>query len=210
MGQQGRAKKMWSRYDRPMGSGREIEILERIANLLRAETRLAAQQSGLQPVQLEILDYLDRCNRYSDTPAAVAEYLSLTKGTVSQSIQRLEEKGFISRAHDPIDGRISRLRLSRKGRAIVNSKSQRALAAAAERAEFEGRSLSEALERLLGALQRANGLRSFGVCQTCRFFEKGEGGRARCGLTAEPLSEDDSLLVCREHEGKPSLASARG
>ncbi|MEZ4282661.1 MAG: MarR family winged helix-turn-helix transcriptional regulator [Myxococcota bacterium] len=192
-----------------MGSGREIEILERIANLLRAETRLAAQRSGIQPVQLEILEYLDRCNRYSDTPAAVAEYLSLTKGTVSQSIQRLEEKGFIIRAPDPNDGRISRLRLSRKGRSVVNSKSRQALATAAERADFEGRTLAEALERLLGALQRANGLRSFGVCQTCRFFEHGEDGRSRCGLTAEPLSADDRLLVCREHEEKPSLSGAR-
>ena len=188
-----------------MESGRAIEILERIANLLRAEARLAAQRAGLQPVQLEILEYLDRCNRYSDTPAAVAEYLSLTKGTVSQSIQRLEEKGCIRRTPDASDGRVSRLRLTRKGRGIVTTKWRRALDDAEQSAAREGEALEDSLEQVLASLQRANGLRSFGVCRTCRFFNREGRERFRCGLTAEPLSAADSQLVCREHEGNASL-----
>jgi DNA-binding MarR family transcriptional regulator len=52
----------------------------------------AGAAHGLQPVQLEVLNYLSSCNRYSDTPMAVTEYLGQTKGTVSQTIKTLEKK----------------------------------------------------------------------------------------------------------------------
>ena len=78
---------------------------------------------------------------------------------------------------------------------------RRDLAEAVRSASGEAEPLAKSLERLLSNLQRANGLRTFGVCRTCRFFEREGKGRFRCGLTTEPLSEDDSRLVCREHEG---------
>src|SRR3990172_7349087 len=44
---------------------------------------------------------------------------------------------------------------------------------------------------------RRRGHKSFGVCQSCRHFRRGDapdepGGPHRCGLTLEPLSEPDS------------------
>ncbi|MCP4325394.1 MAG: MarR family transcriptional regulator, partial [Alteromonadales bacterium] len=60
-----------------------FNIIERLANLLRQEIRLAGKELGLQPVQQEALYYLSICNKYSDTTLAVTEYLGLTKGTVS-------------------------------------------------------------------------------------------------------------------------------
>ncbi len=58
---------------------------------------------------------LFRCNAHSNTPAALAEYLGLTKGTTSQSIQVLERKGYIAKGHDTEDGRVVRLSLSKTG-----------------------------------------------------------------------------------------------
>ena len=66
------------------------EYLERIANLLRTDTRKLGVGKGLQPVQMEALHYLSCCNRYSNTPVAVSDYLGLTKGTVSQTLGVLE------------------------------------------------------------------------------------------------------------------------
>nr|MBA3613554.1 MarR family transcriptional regulator [Nitrospirales bacterium] len=63
------------------------DVLERLTNLQRMEARAFGLRYGLQPVQMEALTYLTQCNRYSNTPQAVAEYLGLTKGTVSQSLQ---------------------------------------------------------------------------------------------------------------------------
>ena len=80
------------------------QYLERMANLLRTDTRRSMVEKGLQPVQLEALHYLSQCNRYSDTPAAVADFLGLTKGTVSQTLGLLENVGMIEKL--PPGGRI--------------------------------------------------------------------------------------------------------
>ena len=68
------------------------QLLERLAGLLRSESRKLLSEYGLQPVQFEALHYLSNCNRYSDTPMAVTEYLGQTKGSVSQTLKVLEKK----------------------------------------------------------------------------------------------------------------------
>ncbi len=72
---------------------------------MRAWSREQPLVAELQPVQLSALHYLARCNRYSDTPLGVTEYLGLTKGTVSQSLKVLEGRGLISKLPDARDRR---------------------------------------------------------------------------------------------------------
>lgn len=181
---------------------RLIELLERLGNLLRAERRLAIHAAGLQPVHLQALAYLSRCNRYSNTPAAVTAYLGTTKGTASQSVAVLERAGLIRRQADTTDRRVSRLWLTRKGRKLVEQvlplpeweQSVRTLDI------DQARHAADALETLLRARQAAHGWRSFGECHTCRHFLQEGGGNHRCGLTREPLQMDETRLICHEHE----------
>ncbi|GAB4115830.1 MAG: MarR family transcriptional regulator [Acidobacteriota bacterium] len=177
------------------------ELLERINHLLRAEERHSG--GGLQFVHLQILDYLGRCNRYSDTPAAVADYLGLTRGTVSQSLIRLESRGLIVKITDLRDGRRVHLHLTPSGRKVADSARREQLLDRALRSlppEFAPH-LEHSLTRLLVELQRCHGGVAFGVCRTCRHFQTDPGGAGhRCGLTGEALSEPDSHLLCREHQ----------
>jgi DNA-binding MarR family transcriptional regulator len=172
-------------------------LLERIGAVVRAEARAAGMEHGLQPVQLQALSYVARCNRYSDTPASLAEYLGVTKGTASQTLGVLERQGLVAKRADAKDRRLVRLELTRAGRSVVERivppPSLRGMSASSKR-------LESVLEDLLRALQRANGGRAFGVCRTCRHFQRGREGDHRCGLTEEPLSTDDSTRICREHE----------
>ncbi len=192
----------WSRM-------RVRELLERINHLLRAEERHAG--GGLQFVHLQILDYLARCNRYSDTPAAVADYLGLTRGTVSQSLIRLESRGLIDKTTDSRDGRRVHLQLTPSGRELAASARREQLlgrALAGLPAEFRSH-LESSLTLLLAELQRRHGGVAFGVCRTCRYFQSEPAGTGhRCGLTGESLSDDDSARICREHQ--PFSASPPG
>lgn len=183
-----------------MGRLRELELLERISNLLRNESRGAANSAGLQPVHLDVLGYLERCNRYSDTPVGVTEFLGLTKGTVSQSILRLEEKGLIEREGDEVDGRVSHLKLTAAGRREANAGWRRPFEDAIRAVLGRSAGFDDQLETVLRALQRANEHRSFGVCRSCKFFQHRGPKSFRCGLTLERLSARDSDLLCREHE----------
>ena len=178
------------------------EYLERIANLLRTDTRKAGIAKGLQPVQLEALHYLSNCNRYSDTPAAVADYLGLTKGTVSQTLNLLEHAGFIEKRPDAKDRRVVHLKMTERGDALIaEAIPPQILQTALELTnEADQAVILDGLGRVLRAMQRANQLRTFGVCKTCRHHRIEADDLHRCGLTGEYLSDVDSEKICREHE----------
>ena len=184
-----------------------FEYLERIANLLRTDTRKAGIGKGLQPVQLEALNYLANCNRYSDTPAAVADYLGLTKGTVSQTLNVLEHAGFIEKRPDAKDRRVVHLKMTERGDALIaEAIPPQILQTAMELTdESDQAAILDGLNRVLTAMQKANQLRTFGVCKTCRHHRIEEDERHRCHLTGEYLSDVDSEKICREHE-EPSPA----
>ena len=102
-----------------------LELVERLANLMRAELRKAGTEERLQLVHLQALVYLVKANRYSNTPQALAAYLGLTKGTVSQTLLILDRRGLIERYQDDVDRRVVRLRLSTAGESCSTRRSRR-------------------------------------------------------------------------------------
>lgn len=177
------------------------DTLDRLCNLLRSEARVVGAQAGLQPIHWQTLRYLAACNRYSNTPLAVAEFLGQTKGTVSQSLKLLVTKGLVSKEPDAADRRVVHLALTDAALALLGQAAfrQKLQQAAAGLDAGTRAALDASLTELLRALQLAHGRRSFGVCGSCRFHERTDAS-SRCQLTDEPLSADDARRICREHE----------
>ncbi len=177
------------------------DLLERLNNLLRMEVRTFGVKYGLQPVQIEALTYLTRCNRYSDTPQAVTEYLGLTKGTVSQSLKVLELKGLLRKLQDTEDKRITHLAVTAKGRKLIDQvfPAKSLEAALAKINSVQGNKLENTLRSLLREMQHINSRKTFAACHTCHFNEQYQKGFV-CGLTNESLSQQEVQLICREHE----------
>jgi MarR family transcriptional regulator, negative regulator of the multidrug operon emrRAB len=177
-----------------------FKLIDRITTLLRSEERKRYLAMGLQPIHVQILEYLAQCNRLSDTPAAVTEYFGLTKGTVSQSLQVLERKGYIEKTANPLDRRILHLNLSPEGHDLLDEILGIDMLPHACKTlnddQFE--EINKALNTALIALQAANNLRSFGVCHTCKKMSEVDN-HYLCELTQEPLSRDDTMKICREH-----------
>ncbi|MCL2912291.1 MarR family winged helix-turn-helix transcriptional regulator [Shewanella corallii] len=173
-------------------------LLERITGLLRNERRQLLAEYGLQPVQFEALNYLAHCNRYSDTPMAVTEYLGQTKGTVSQTLKVLETKGLIVKQGDSKDKRVSHLKLTEAGSEILDTQQL-----SPQLAQLESQLLNDCyqpLQNLLTSMQQANQSRPFGQCRQCRHNTELAQGQYLCELTKEPLQEQETLLLCREFE----------
>lgn len=178
-----------------------FDLIEHMNNLIRSEERKKCAALGLQEVHLQVLTYLSCCNRYSDTPAALTNYLGRTMGTVSQTLSLLEKKGYIKKMQDLSDKRVVHLVLTVEGRAIMEQ---------AKPAELFIKALSlmgkqNAIERYvncfdnaLTALQVAHHAQTFGVCRTCRHITQTEDGQA-CSLFKEKLSLDDSQKICQYH-----------
>ncbi|HMM49744.1 MAG TPA: MarR family transcriptional regulator [Miltoncostaeaceae bacterium] len=184
---------------------RALHLLERIGVVRRAARRADAVAAGLSTAQLDALAYLAECNRFSNSPAAVAEYLDATRGTVSQTLRTLERKHLIERVADPRDGRVHHLRPTAAGRRVLEDGPEdpfpRALAAlGADRAVLEG-----LLARVLAEAQRLRGRRPFGRCFECRHL-RGTPDARRCGLTDEPLSARDTTLLCIEFAERETAA----
>jgi len=188
-----------------MKSNHIYDYVERLSELLRVDSRQAGADYGLQPVQFEVLHYLSICNRYSDTPMAVTEYLGLTKGTVSQTLKVLEKKDLLIKQPDENDKRISHLRLTHEGTELILKTIPTAMFVNASKALSEKKQLEivSSLKQLLTTLLEANDLKTFGVCKSCCYNEKTEDNGYFCRLVEQPLSTDDIQLICREHKKKP-------
>lgn len=175
----------------------------RIATLIDRLARLSRElqfAEGLNPAQWEALRFLAQANPQSRTPSAVAEYLGATKGTASQTLIALENKGLIRRERCAADKRQRDLALTEAGEALLAKDPINTLGLAAdELPEEDSRALVRGLTRLLHDVQRAHGVRSFGVCADCtlRCVEEQPGPAApRCGLTGEPIRPENSDRLC--------------
>jgi len=174
--------------------------IERMVALIRSEERRKCTELGLQPVHLQVLDYISRCNRYSDTPAALANYLGMTRGTVSQTLLLLARNGYIEKIVDTQDKRIVHLKLSENGETILAKARPSNLFENANEILSQNEFLNheDSFLNALLALQKANQSQTFGLCQTCQYFTQ-DNGEFTCGLTKQPLSELDSRKICQEH-----------
>ena len=175
-----------------------IDRLERLA-------RSGKQIGNLNPAQWEALRFLARANRFSRTPAALADYLASTRGTISRTLGSLEAKGYITRAANARDGRSVEFVLSTDGERALKRDPLLALAKDIERASGGDAALvRDALWQALHEAITRNQGRAFGVCRTCRHFRADVRPMARaphrCALLNEPLSESDSHAICAEQE----------
>lgn len=192
---------VFSRYYSSMKTLQVYNYLERINNLLRSDARLKGAEHGLQPVQLEALHYLSICNKFSDTPMAVTEYLGQTKGTVSQTLKVLEKKKYLTKHGDKDDKRITHLKVTNTGSRLLDDSipTPKFMCACEELPEELQTVVSSALNQLLLSFIDSNEMKSFGVCSSCRYHQQKTGNRYFCNLVEEPLKKNDIQLICREH-----------
>jgi DNA-binding MarR family transcriptional regulator/ribosomal protein S14 len=186
-----------SRGDTIAGMAQLTPLLERLGALVHQSVRDDAARHGLLPIHVLVLGYLARANRYSDLPIAIAEYFGITRGTVSQSLAVLEDKGLLLKEPDGRHGKRIHLRLTRAGRAVLNDSWTQRIERELTLPPSNAAALEESLRGVLMTLQRLNGQRPFGVCRQCAHFLC-ESRSARCGLTGEPLATEQTLKICRE------------
>lgn len=180
-------------------------LIDRLKRLARAGERI----DDLNPAQWDALRYLARANRFSRTPAALADYLASTRGTISQTLIALESKGYVTREVSQRDRRSIDLALTGQGEEALRNDPLLLVARDIEQAAGSGaKELVESLRATLRtAIARNNG-RAFGACFACRHFRthtRPSGPSPHhCALLDEPLSEADSRAICVEQEPAPA------
>ncbi len=175
--------------------------LERLARLMRA----GEHDGGLNPAQWEALRFLSRANRFSNSPIGLTRFLGSTKGTISQTVKALERKGHLAKLPRAGEKRSISLMLTDKGRQTLRDDPLTALSASLEElGNKTRRRLARGLQELLSLELVRREQKSFGTCNTCRYFrEDGSGnevnGPHSCMLFKEVLSDAEVQLICVEH-----------
>jgi DNA-binding MarR family transcriptional regulator len=178
-----------------------FDLIEYMAALIRSEERRRCTELKLQLVHFQVLEYLSLCNKYSDTPAAITNYLGMTRGTVSQSLILLEKRELIKKTQDQADKRVFHIQLLKKGFNTLNKAKPTSLFKKAAIILEKNSTIiggEEIFIKALTALQKANNSHSFGICSTCKNFTRKSTGFF-CELTQEKLSKNDSEQICQEH-----------
>lgn len=172
-----------------------VELIERLGRL----TRNLQFAGGLNPAQWEALRFLSRVNQASRTPSALADYLGSTKGTASQTLLALEDKGYIRRWRDKKDRRVAHLEITAPGETLLaEDPLRRVEQVVAELSESECRAMVTSLEALLLEMHRALNMRVFGVCGRCGHLRSDDPAAPvpRCGLTGAALNREETDKLC--------------
>ncbi|MEM9470812.1 MAG: MarR family transcriptional regulator [Pseudomonadota bacterium] len=179
-----------------------VVLLERLSRLVRAEEHA----SDLNPAQWEALRYLSRCNRFSNSPAALTRYLSATKGTISQTLIALERKGLVSKAPRPGQARSVVLALTDQGQVKLRDDPWQQVSAMIDAGGAKTRKrLANGSHKLVARIIKSRGLPSFGSCDTCRYFREGGApddvkGKHWCLLFEEPVTKSQARKICASHD----------
>jgi DNA-binding MarR family transcriptional regulator len=171
------------------------EIAEMLVYIGRAARGLDAG-SDLTAGQWTALRFFSRANHASRTPSAFASFHATTRGTASQTIKSLMQKGYLVKHDAPDDRRSVRFDLSDAGKAILRDDPLRALSEAIDRLSPDLRgTLRQVLPVLAGQLADIRETVAFGTCGDCRHYSNG-GTASYCACVASELSPVDLGRLC--------------
>lgn len=119
-----RIVEQWER-ERPDIETRPMAVVGRIqraAAALRPRLDEIHERSGLQGESFDVLASLRRSGApYQLTPTELYRELMLTSGAMTNRIDRLEAAGLVSRRNDPQDRRGTLVRLTAKGKSLIDA-----------------------------------------------------------------------------------------
>ncbi len=169
--------------------------LERVSSFHHSLMRRAAGMEGLQLVHFEILRYLSLCNHHSNTAQALSAYLGQTKGSISQSLNFLEEQGYVEWRDDARDKRYVRLFLTESGKECLSRMGTGLIPEVPD-----DPALAESLRRMMETWQKTGDSRGFGLCRTCKYNLNPADGEYACAFLQEKLTATDVTKICFKHE----------
>ena len=184
----------------------EVSVAELVTQLGRYAYGETSAGAGLTSAQWTALRYFSRANRFSRTVSAFAEFHATTRGTASQTVKSLVKARYLKRTPSPSDRRSTRLDVTPKAVGILTDDPFHRLTRAADSLSATARrTVTRALDRMLGELAHELSKPAFGVCTHCRHLY-GDGcclqGQPpyECGLLSEPLDASEIKQLCVNFE----------
>jgi DNA-binding MarR family transcriptional regulator len=188
------------------------ELVEQLGQCACSE----AFKSGLNPAQWAALRYFERANRFSRTVSAFAEYHGTTRGTASQTIRTLVQKGFLRRRPAKHDQRSFRLDVTERAeQMLATDPIGEVVSAAGALPPGQCSALARGLQTILDQVLEQRARRPFGVCTSCEHLSAvatagADGCVHHCRLQDETLARADLGKICVDHCSRQEHAMRPG
>lgn len=180
--------------------------LNRVQVAMRAESWEKSGDADLNPTQGQILLLInERANGLRLTE--IAQELSVTAPTVSDSVTCLVEKGLLRKAKAKDDGRAIQIHLTAKGRRLVErfeSVGSTIEAVLTSLPQEEQIRLYRTMLQMVRELQLAGKIPVARMCVTCRYFQpnshKSQSRPHHCKLVDAAFGDRTLRSDCPDHE----------
>ena len=173
--------------------------MERLSTVFRAALWEEAKQSGLSPLQAQILLFIASHAQPLNRISHLAKEFAITKATVSDAVRVLLEKKLLKKQAGD-DARACSLHLTARGRKHTQKLSVFTRCFDEVLTDIpaeEAKKIWEGLLLLIGHLQ-ATAMIPLRMCLNCEHYRK-HNGAAYCHLLQQPLQLNDLRLDCPEH-----------
>ncbi len=153
---------------------------------------------GLTQAQWIALRFFQRANRFSRTISGFAQFHATTRGTASQTVKALVEKGYLERTPSEKDARSVCFNLTALARGKLHHDPLAAVENAADGLDDADRiRVTASLRSMLMELGNSRRESTVGACRLCGHLDRGAGDRnACCRLMKEPLADREFEELC--------------
>jgi DNA-binding MarR family transcriptional regulator len=170
------------------------------AELIVHLARLAQSGAGegmLTPAQWTALRFFARANRHSRTPSAFSAFHATTRGTASQTVKSLVERGLLARHRSESDGRSIRFDVTEAGLRVLSGDPLHALSSHLDRLPDTARAqFLDTLRTLVGGLADTLEAANFGTCADCAHCEGAAAAPAYCRCMDSVLKAEEMGTLC--------------
>ena len=183
-------------------SGKIVVGLERISEAFRVLLWEHGKNSGLSPIQIQILIFL----KYHSEQLCGVSYLSkefnMTKPTISDAVKSLQQKGLVSKSKDSSDSRSFLISLTQDGNKMVQSLEYFALPIKDKIDSLdqnEQNHLLNSIIKIIFKLNQSGILTVQRTCFACKYYEQNKN-ESYCNLMKSTIADSDIRIDCPEFE----------
>ncbi|KOS04831.1 hypothetical protein AM493_01305 [Flavobacterium akiainvivens] len=176
--------------------------LERISEAFRVLLWEQSKDTGLSPIQIQLLIFIASHGPEKCRITYLAEEFNLTKATVSDSVKVLVAKGYLLKTADTSDSRSFSLALTPSGRETAQQVSGFNTVISNLMAQFsadEKNNFYSVLHSLIRGLNAKGIISVQRNCVSCRFY-RNSGSEHFCTLLQSPLMAHELRTDCTEHQ----------
>jgi len=180
-----------------------VVALERISEAFRVLIWDVSKESGLSPIQIQILIFLLYHPENQRKVSYLAQEFNMTRPTISDAVRILFKKGLILKVTEQNDQRSYTIHLTDAGNAISQKAASFAQKISQSIVPLDQQEKRQMLNHLLKAiyhLQQAGVIHPQRMCHTCRFYQARDESSFYCKFLQQQLPMYKHRIDCPEHE----------